>query len=112
MATEADSTMGWPKTVWSRISGQDSASSRPGVRVPAASPSAYRSSQPCGSLPPAPATRKAAARNVRAYPSSPSERTPEADGRPGRSSIALPGVAHCQAALSSPSAAASQCARV
>lgn len=104
--------MGWPKTVWSRISGQDSASSRPGVRVPAARPSAYRSSQPYGSLPSAPATRKAAARKVRAYPSRPSERTPDADGLPGRSSRAPPGVAHCQAARTSPSAAASQCARV
>lgn len=65
-ATDADSTIGWPCTWWSRISGHDSASSRPGVRVPAVRPCAYRSSQPCGSFPPAPATRKPAARNVRA----------------------------------------------
>ena len=111
-ATDADSTIGWPCTWWSRISGHDSVSSRPGVRVPAVRPCAYRSSQPCGSFPPAPATRKPAARNVRAKPSRPSERTPDPEGRPGRSSRAPPGVAQRHAAPSSPSATASQCARV
>lgn len=37
-ATEADSTMGWPWMLWWPITGQDSKSPRPGVRVPRASP--------------------------------------------------------------------------
>lgn len=109
-ATEAASTTAWRVPV---VRGQLSGPSVPGSRVPAVSPSAYRSRWPSGSAPPAPATLSAARRKVRAQPSRPSDRVPDQLGRgPGRPISARSGEAKGRTARRSRSAVASQWARV